>query len=354
MNSLPKTQSAIIANDVGAFIVSSTVQIPPLGDGMILVKNAAVALNPVDTKMEGGYVAPGAILGCDFAGTVVAVGHAVQTLKVGDRISGVVMGMNSLQPTIGAFANYVGAQADLVLKIPDKMSFAEASTLGTVFNTSSLALFKSLALPHSPESPATKPYPVLVYGGSTATGIAAIQLLRLSGLDPIAVCSPHSFPFVKSYGATSVFDYNSPACAANIRALTRQSLRYALDCITSQDSMKLCYAAIGRTGGKYTALDPYPEPIAKTRKVVVPDWVLGSTLLGTDIPWPAPHGRKGSAELKEYGVALTVMLQNLLREGKIRPHPRKVIRGEFADVLKGLETVKSGKMRGEKLVYTFE
>lgn len=46
---------------------------------------------------------------------------------------------------------------------------------------------------------------MLVYGGSTATGTIATQLLELSGYDPIATCSPRNFDLVRSRGASAVF-----------------------------------------------------------------------------------------------------------------------------------------------------
>ncbi len=351
--SLPVTQPAITATQDGSLAVSFDAPVPTLDPDMILVRNAAVSVNPVDTKLDGPYSTPGAISGCDFDGTVVAVGSAVSHRRhVGERVCGAVMGMNPLEPAVGAFATYVGASGDLVLAVPDGVTFETASALPTVFNTSGLALFKSLGLHTTPSNPAEKPFPVLVYGESTATGTAAIQLLKLSGLDPVVTCSPHNFDLVKSYGAIAAFDYRSGTCAADIRAFTKNSLRYVLDCITTQESIKLCYAAIGRAGGKYTALDPYPEAVAKTRRVVVADWVLGPTMLGKDIAWPAPHGGQGSDDFRKFGEEWTNVLQRLLDEGKIKSHPLKVIKGDFHDVRQGMETVKAGKVSGVKLVYS--
>ncbi|KUI71840.1 Enoyl reductase LovC [Cytospora mali] len=65
-----------------------------------------------------------------------------------------------------------------------------------------------------------------------------------------------------------------PTCAADIRAHTRNSLRLVLDCIMTTDTMRLCYAAMGRAGGRYVALEPYSEAVAATRAVVRPDWIL--------------------------------------------------------------------------------
>ena len=147
-----------------------------------MVKNVAVALNPVDTKMTGHFVSPGAILGTDFAGTVVAIGSNVQTptpVAIGDRICGPVQGMHCLTPRAGAFAQYVGATGFVTMKIPDEMSFEEGATLGSGIGTIGLALFRSLDVPGHPLKPASKPREVLVYGGSTSTGTLAIQLLKL-------------------------------------------------------------------------------------------------------------------------------------------------------------------------------
>lgn len=349
---VPTRQTAIVATHNGSLTVSGDVSVPRLDPEMILVQNAAVSINPVDTKLEGPYSTPGAIAGCDFAGTVLAVGSRVtHNVQVGDRVCGAIMGMNPLEPAIGAFASYVGAPGDLVLTLPRNMTFAAAAALPTVCATAGLALYRSLGLPATPRNPAQKPFPVLVYGGSTATGTTAIQLLKLSGLDPIVTCSPRNFTLVQSYGAVAAFDYRSPTCVADIRAATNNSLRYALDCITSQDSIQLCYAAIGRAGGKYTSLDPYPEAVAKTRRVVVADWVLGPTMLGKDIAWPAPHGRPGSPELRTFGEEWFGVVQGLMDEGKIRNHPLQVMAGGFEDVLRGMARVKAGTVSGVKLVY---
>ncbi len=71
---------------------------------------------------------------------------------------------------------------------------------------------------------------------------------------------------MRSYGADQVFDYNSPTCAS-----TRNNLKYAVDCIASDATLKICYSAIGRAGGQYIALNPFPEHLAATRKVIKPD-----------------------------------------------------------------------------------
>lgn len=163
---------------------------------MAIVKTAAVAINPADAKMLDYSAAHGAIHGYDFAGTVVTLGTealASGHLAVGDRVAGLVHGMNKLRPDVGAFAEYVGAYADLLLKIPDHMSFEDAASFGTGLATASLSLFSELGVPaslgqlreHQPVGDEKDGVEVedrefvLVAGGSTATGTRAIQLLKL-------------------------------------------------------------------------------------------------------------------------------------------------------------------------------
>jgi NADPH:quinone reductase-like Zn-dependent oxidoreductase len=162
---------------------------------MAIVRTSTIAINPADAKMLDFSAAPGAIHGYDFAGTVVALGAdalASGRLAVGDRVAGFVHGMNSLKPDIGAFAQYVGAYADILLRIPKNMRSEDAATLGVGLGTAALGLFRELRVPASvkqlrqaakrPVDHDSRPQAgkfVLVVGGSTATGTRALQLLKL-------------------------------------------------------------------------------------------------------------------------------------------------------------------------------
>jgi NADPH:quinone reductase-like Zn-dependent oxidoreductase len=83
-----------------------------------------------------------------------------------------------LNHSTGAFADTVIGKAHVSLRLPDTFTFEEGATLGAGLTTNGLALYKSLGLP-LPNAPAHTPFPVFVYGGSTATGAQAIQLLKL-------------------------------------------------------------------------------------------------------------------------------------------------------------------------------
>ncbi|KAJ5116773.1 zinc-binding dehydrogenase family oxidoreductase [Penicillium angulare] len=353
MGEASQTQTAIVGNHEGGLVLSHEAPFPELTDDIVLVRNKAVSVNPVDTKMVGPYVTPGAIAGGDFAGIVekVGPGAAEYNIKVGDRVSGAMLGMNPLEPTLGAFAQHVGAHSAGLLKVPEGVDFETAASMNMGFMTAGLGLFKSLDLPGYPLQPNPKPGSVLVYGGSTATGTAAIQLLKLAGYSVIATCSEHNFGLVKSYGADNVFDYRLPTCAADIKAHTKNNLLYALDCISTSQSMDLCYAALGRAGGRYTALEPFSEGIAATRKVVKPDWILGPVMLGRPIDWPAPHNRPAMPDMAEFGVKWRKTLQELYDKNVLRAHPLVIRSGSIEGIFAGMKDLKDGKLSGKKLIY---
>jgi len=185
--SIPKYQTAIVAEGPGKLAIKHNVPVPTLAPDMALVRTTAVAINPADAKMLDYSAAAGAIHGYDFAGYIVALGaDAPSHLAVGDRVAGIAHGMNKLRPEIGAFAEYVGACADLLLKMPDSMSFEDAASLGTGVATAVLSL-RELQVPSllgnllaaANDKAVSNDEYVLVAGGATASGTRAIQLLKL-------------------------------------------------------------------------------------------------------------------------------------------------------------------------------
>lgn len=191
--SLPQHHTIVAAKARGELTIESKAPLAAMEPDMVLVKTAAVAINPHDAKTLEYSPVPGAIVGSDFAGTVVALGSDAQKsgrFAIGDRVAGTVLGMNKSKPNVGAFAEYVNAMSDFLLKIPDSLSFEEAATLPLGAATALFALFNELELPVSLDQLYRHDSPkqedssnreiVLVAGGSTATGTRAIQLLKLS------------------------------------------------------------------------------------------------------------------------------------------------------------------------------
>ncbi|KAJ5390774.1 Protein TOXD [Penicillium cataractarum] len=340
------TQKAVIVVEPKKDGLVTDRAIPTLRDDYILVKNVSVGLNPTDWKHVAYLAPPGVLVGCDYAGVVEAVGKDVKKpFKKGDRVFGFVHGGNAVQPEDGAFAEYIVAKGDLQTKIPDNLSFQEAATLGVGIVTVGQGLYQSLklALPTEPIKDST---PILIYGGSTATGTLAIQFAKLSGYKVLTTCSPHNFDLVRSLGADAVFDYKDPQSAAEIRKQTDNNLKLVFDCISLEPSAKFCEAAISTDGGEYSSL----LNVKADRENVNSRFTLGYTAVGEafkfgDIPFPAKPEDKAHAE------KFVAIAESVLAQGKVKVHPPKVGKDGLKGVLEGLQLLKEDKVSGEKLVY---
>lgn len=171
--------------------------VPSPDYGQLLIRTRAVSLNPSDWMALDAFGRPGAGVGFDFAGEVREIGEGCANWKVGDRVAGFVHASRSYfykflcSPITrlilghaanycnGAFREFVSADADLLIRIPDHMSFDEASTLGMGISTAAQALYQWLPLQLPTHDPQATNWTILIYGGSSATGSIAIQLAKL-------------------------------------------------------------------------------------------------------------------------------------------------------------------------------
>ncbi|KAL2132702.1 hypothetical protein VTI74DRAFT_3465 [Chaetomium olivicolor] len=350
---LPKTHTALLQGEGGLPVINHDVPLPELGPGHILVKTAAVALNPCDFKTPAAFPNPGHYIGCDFAGTVVALGSDIArdgSWKIGDRVFGAIHGANPSDRDSGAHAEYAKAAAVWTFRIPDWMTFEEAVGLSPCcIATMGLALFKVLELPGTFENPAKEPVDVLIYGGSSCVGGLGIQMVKMLGHRCITTCSPKNFDLVRSYGADEVFDYRSPTCAQDIRSATRNCLKYAVDPFGEVKTMLICTQAIGRAGGRYASLEKFQEDVCD-RKTVRRELVLGPTIVGKGFDLGGKYKRPPQPELGQWGVQWYRGVQRLIDEKKFKPHPIHLLKGGFDDVVRGLEMLQRREVSAEKLV----
>jgi len=328
--------------------------VPKLRDDYILVKVHAIAINPTDWKHVDYLADPGARVGCDYAGVVEEVGSAVKKeFKKGDRVAGFCHGGNAVQHEDGAFGEHIAAKGDIQIKIPDNLSFEEAATLGVGITTVGQGLYQSLQLP-MPNRTQTAKLPVLIYGGSTATGSLAIQFAKLSGLTVVTTCSQHNFDYVKSLGADAVFDYKSPTCSKDVKEYTQDNLKHAFDCISEGDSTKICVESMSSSGGVYSTLLPVPnDKVTSINEKVSNKATLGYTVVGEAFKF-GPREIPAKPEDFEFGKIWWEVARQLLAEGKVKPHKPSINKyGKGLDgALKGMQAMREGKVSGEKLVFT--
>lgn len=176
--------------------------------GEVEIRTEAVGINFRDVMkalaMYPGNTADRLWLGDDLAGTVERVGTDVSDLKVGDRVLGVAP---------WALRSHAVVDQRLVVRCPDGMTMAGASTLPTVFLTTQFAL-DHVARMRSGES-------ILIHAAAGGVGQAAIQVAHHLGLTVMATAgSPSKRELLRGLGVEHVFDSRTFEFAEQIRDLT--------------------------------------------------------------------------------------------------------------------------------------
>jgi NADPH:quinone reductase-like Zn-dependent oxidoreductase len=150
---------------------------------------------------------------------------------------------------------------------------------------------------------------------------------------------------VKSYGADHVFDYNDLATLAAIRTLTNDSLSICVDCYSQQTSYIFCSQTLSK-GATYACIGPIqPDTSDLDFKFCMGVLYFNAPFKFGDQVMESPVEKFNSA------VAFAEVAENLLAEGKIKPHPKEVRPGGLEGVLYGLQELREMKVRGKKLVY---
>nr|OQO23794.1 hypothetical protein B0A51_06743 [Rachicladosporium sp. CCFEE 5018] len=270
-----ENMSALLLDAPDRTATIQTIPVPTPGPGELLIRVHAIALNPIDALYTFKPLgSSGRTVGSDFAGTVVSAApyhdekSPIPSFSPGDRVSGFLQGACSINDRPGAFADYLVCPADLVWRIPNSMSFEEASAISLCGLTAAQALFQRLGFvapwdtAFKPATPAWEIY-ALIYGASTSVGLYAAQLLHLSAkhsnttVHLLGTASPARFDLLraKPYSYEHLVSYRSPDWPAQIRALTpgNRGVDIALDCISQASTVGQVSSTL-RDGGKLAVL----------------------------------------------------------------------------------------------------
>lgn len=172
----------------------------------LLVRVAAVSVNPVDTKVRAPKpqveTAP-KVIGYDAAGVVEAVGESVTGFAVGDAV---YYAGDITRP--GSNAEYQLVDARIVGHAPRSIDLADAAALPLTAVTAWELLFQRMPFDseHGGEHKC-----LLIIGGAGGVGSVAIQLARRAGFTVIATASrPESIEWCMRMGAHQVINHHEP------------------------------------------------------------------------------------------------------------------------------------------------
>lgn len=176
---------------------------PPAGH--VLVEVAASAVNRADLLQRAGRYPPppGAsdILGLEIAGRIAALGAGVAGWSAGDRVCAIVAG--------GAYAERCAVSAGSLMRVPGCLSLTEAAAVPEAFLTAFVNLFQEAEL-RAGES-------VLIHGGASGVGTAAIQLAVCAGARvAVTARDEHKLAVCRRLGAELAVDHTRQDFAAEV------------------------------------------------------------------------------------------------------------------------------------------
>lgn len=186
---------------------------PAVGDGQVLVRVHAAAVNALDWHFMRGspyLVRPMLglrrpkvkVRGVDVAGRVEAVGPGVERLSAGDDVFGWCN---------GAFAEFVCAGEDHFALKPKDLTFEQAAAVPLAGMTALQGIRDSGRVEAGQR--------VLIVGASGGVGTFAVQIAKSLGAEVTGVCSTRNLELVRSIGADHVVDYTR-------ETITRSDERY--------------------------------------------------------------------------------------------------------------------------------
>ena len=307
----------------------------------ILVKNHAVAINPIDGSLQSTARFPlsyPTIFGHDVAGETVAVGPGVTRFKQGARVVGQAVGMATKRNQDNAFQAYTILQTNVTSEIPDSISFERGVVIPLGCSTAACGLFQDTHLGlQFPTEPPQKPTgkTLLIWGGASSVGSNAIQLAVAAGYEVVTTASPKNFEYVKKLGASEVFDYKDPDVNDRLVSYFRgKTIAGALDCIGA-DAWTNCYDIVDKSTGSKIISTTKPGFPAPPEGVTVKH-IFGTTLKDNEV---------GKAVYEDF-------LPKALKAGTFVPAPEPLIAGKGLGSVQGAVDLQQKGVSAAKVVVT--
>nr|WP_295768363.1 NAD(P)H-quinone oxidoreductase [uncultured Mucilaginibacter sp.] len=254
----------------------------------VLIKVHAAGVNRPDVaQREGSYLPPPGssidIPGLEVAGVVEAIGSDVSLWQAGDEVCALIAG--------GGYAEYCVAPEGQCLPVPAGMSMVEAASLPETFFTVWSNVFDRAGLQPGQS--------LLVHGGSSGIGVAAIQMAKALGSTVyVTAGTAHKCEVCEQLGATKAINYKTQNFADEIIQLTNgNGVDIILDMIGG-DYTPLNLAALANDGrlvliNTMKGKDAQVDLSLVMRKRIA---ITGSTLRGRNTEFKAAIAK----QLKEH------------------------------------------------------
>lgn len=294
----------------------------------ILVAVKAASLNPIDYKIAEGKLKdmltlnlPVAI-GYDVSGLVVGKGADVNNFEMGDEVYARVP-----QEQMGTIAEFVAVHSDLVAKIPENITFEQASGLPLAGLTAIQAL-ERVGIKKGDN--------ILIHAGSGGVGSFAIQYAKAKGAMVYTTTSTTNVDWVKVLGADRVIDYKKE----NYKEIANN-----LDIVFDTLGGDYTFDAfeIIKKGGKVTSIvGPPDEETAKQMGMTdykLPE-KLSKLIIGKSAVYKYTWMHPNAKQLND--------IKRLVEDGAIKPIVDRIY--SLEDGVKAFEYLATGRAKGKVII----
>ena len=272
-------------------------EVPNIGAGEVLVIVKACGVCASDLLMVKGvipHVTLPHILGHQPAGEVAKVGPEVKGFHPGDRVcihifdacgeclycrmgqeNNCIHSRRIGHELNGAYAEYVKAPAQSAFKIPDGVSYEEASILSDTVCTPFHALRGKAKVKMGED---------VVIMGVGGLGIHAVQIAKVAGTRVIAVdLLPSKLEFAKTLGADMTIDPGREAVPEKVRSFTRgKGADAIIDFVGSHETIRNGLSSL-RRGGRLVLVgcDPKSEVPSSPFQIIIEELEISGSHAST-------------------------------------------------------------------------
>ncbi|KAK8200460.1 chaperonin 10-like protein, partial [Phyllosticta capitalensis] len=372
----PKQDVLVLHGPRQKYSLERATDIPALkSDDELLIQVLAIGLNPVDWKgPDYGFGQPAYpwVNGRDFAGIVVRPPRRRSSrIQSGDVVFGPSTDYRDVRKA--AYQEYVVTTDSNVARIPKGYNVKHGAALGVAFVAAAIGLGSSFGLdfgdlvadvPRGPnlhglaravdrsaipedvraevfehlpyhERPQKGEW-IVIWGGSSTTGIMALQLAKFAGLRVISVADvAKNGKKLLDFGADMLVDrFDQKRAAEVIRSITGDQLRFAID-VTGRESATIL------------------QDILVKSKSSLRRHLLGYTGLPKTT---APEVQHHSVPIKLFhnvpavGESLMEWLEDLLASQTLKLPEIEVANGGLAGINAALDKMRNGAVSGKRIV----
>jgi NADPH:quinone reductase-like Zn-dependent oxidoreductase len=335
-----------VSDRAGLPLHAVRVPVPQPAADEVLIRVAASSLNPLEYKLADlnfmGRTPP-VVLGLDLSGIVIAAGHAVRGVAVGDAVAAMAdlngNGGWSATGESGGEGGYAVARHFLTAGKPASLSFRDAAALPMCFLSAFAGIYGAVQAGDT----------VYIPGGGGGVGHLAVQMAARAlgaGLVISSGSTPQSIALARQSDAHHVFDYKRDDIAAEIAKLTSGR---GVDLVFDATYSEVGFVETARTvrrGGSWIVLGVGPGETTRLVETHSPvDAILadrGAKHVNVNLlryfSEPATLDSKAQAFLQS-GMALAMQWAT---QGLVVPHVSQTIDSTVEAINAGLQSLKAG------------